>query len=126
MSLIDLLRQDYVKGRVIDKYRLDNGNDGLVVEDGATSKRYHVEFKDNGKGAGIENLFGLLNDPFSGKTEHVDRLSKEGDAIELTVSYSKGPLREACFIHSAYGPKENINRAKMFYSPYRSVQMSGY
>jgi len=30
MSLLDLLRQEYVKGRVVDKYRIGNGNIGLV------------------------------------------------------------------------------------------------
>jgi hypothetical protein len=61
MSLLDLLRQEYVKGRVIDKYRLDSGNVGLVVEDSATSKRYHVEFKDKGRGPGTFSSLSSLN-----------------------------------------------------------------
>ena len=32
MSLLDLLRQEYVKGRVVDKYRIGNGNIGLVYQ----------------------------------------------------------------------------------------------
>jgi len=30
LSLLDLLRQEYVKGRVVDKYRIGNGNIGLI------------------------------------------------------------------------------------------------
>lgn len=33
MPLLDLLRQEYVKGRVVDKYGLWNENVGLVIED---------------------------------------------------------------------------------------------
>ena len=130
MSLLDLLRQEYVTGKVIDKYRISNGNIGVVVEDGAAHKRYHVEFRDNYKGPCVENLFGLLKEPFSGKTEHLNRLIKEGDSIELTVSYSKGPLREAYYIHSV----SNLNSRSMPYKspqklislPYRSAQTQRY
>jgi hypothetical protein len=89
MSLLDYLRQDYVKGKVIEKYRLKSSNIGMVVEEEDSKKRYHVEFKDNGRGPSIENLFGLLEYPFEGKTDQVDRLVNEGDSVELTVSYSK-------------------------------------
>jgi hypothetical protein len=85
-----------------------------------------VEFKDNGRGAGIENLFGLLNDPFSGKIEHVDRLINAGDSIELTVSYSKGPLRQAYFVHSVTAPAPYKPARKMISLPYKSAQMSRY
>jgi hypothetical protein len=47
MSVLDVFRQEYVNGKVVDKYKLSNGNLGLVVEDAATRWRYHVEFRDN-------------------------------------------------------------------------------
>jgi len=68
MSVLDLFRHEYVHGKVVDKYRLENGNLGLIVEDAATRRRYHVEFRDNYKGPSSENLFGLLKEPFAGKT----------------------------------------------------------
>jgi hypothetical protein len=39
MSVLDLFRQEYVNGKVVDKYRLENGNLGLIVEDAATRRR---------------------------------------------------------------------------------------
>jgi len=43
MSILDLFRNEYVHGKVVDKYKLNNGNLGLIVEDVATARRYHVE-----------------------------------------------------------------------------------
>ncbi len=129
MSLLDLIRQDYVKGKVIDKYALRNGNVGLIVEDEAAHKRYHVEFKDYNRGLCIENLFGLLKDPFEGKTEHVGRLINKGDTVELTLSYSRGPLREAYYIHSVSGKEQMENYKdprRLIALPYRSGQASRY
>ena len=101
MSLLDLLRQEYVKGKVIDKYRLPDGNIGLIIDQDGTHNRYHVQFRDDYRARPcVENLFGLLKDPFSGKTEYVDRLVNKGDYIELSASYSKGPFREAYRLHS--------------------------
>ena len=100
MSFLDVFRQEYVNGKVMDKYRLENGNLGLIVEDAATHRRYHVEFRDSYKGPSSENLFGLLKEPFAGKTEYLHKLVREGDNIDLTLSYSTGPLREAYYVHS--------------------------
>ena len=103
MSLIDYIRGEFVKGKVIDKYRLDNGNIGLIVDDNATKKRYHVEFKDGYKGPAVENLFGLLKNPFSAKTEFINKLIGKGDSIELSVNYSNSPFREAYKVYSVSG-----------------------
>jgi hypothetical protein len=100
MSVLDLFRNECVNGKVLDKYRLNNGNVGLVVEDAATHRRYHVEFRDGYKGPSSENLFGLLKEPFAGKTEYLDRLVEAGDSIDLTLSYSRSPFREAYNLHS--------------------------
>ena len=100
MSLLDLFRQEYIKGKVIDKYSLSNGNIGLIIDDDCTHRRYHVEFRDGYEGLGVENLFGLVKEPFSNKTEYLDHLIDKDDAVELTISYSKGPFREAYRVHS--------------------------
>jgi hypothetical protein len=113
MTVLDLFRQEYVNGKVVDKYRLENGNLGLIVEDAATRRRYHVEFRDNYKGPEAENLFGLMKEPFAGKTEYLDKLVEEGDKIDLTLSYSRGPFREAYYVHS-------VSRAERGRQPYRS------
>ena len=113
MSVLDILRHEYVNGRVVDKYRLESGNLGLIVEDAATRRRYHVEFRDNYKGPSSENLFGLLREPFAGKTEYLDHLVDEGDKIGLTLSYSRGPFREAYYVHS-------VSRAEPRRAAYRS------
>jgi hypothetical protein len=103
MSLLELFRQEYVKGRVLDKYQFENGNIGVAVENQINRKRYHVEFKDGYKGPVLENLFGLAKEPFAGKSEYLDQLVEKGDSIELNVSYSKSPLRQAYQLHSVSG-----------------------
>ena len=99
MSLLDFLRQEYVRGKVVDKYSLANGNVGLIIDDDSTHKRYHVEFRDGYRGPGVENLFGLT-EPFSGKTEYLDKLIGKDDFVELALSYSKGPFRQAYRVYS--------------------------
>jgi hypothetical protein len=101
MSLLDVFREEYVNSKVVDKYRLENGNLGLIVEDAAIRRRYHVEFRDNYKG------------PAFGKTEYLDKLVDEGDKIGLTLSYSRGPFREAYYVHS-------VSRSEPRRAPYRS------
>ena len=128
--MLDLIRQEYLKGKVVDKYVLSTGNVGLVIEDHNTRQRYHVEFKDSGREPGIENLFGLLNEPFSGKTEQLARLINEGDSVELTVSYSKGPLREAYQIHSVSVPNSTQTQyqggSELFAFAYGAGKGRGY
>ena len=126
MSLLDYLRQEYLRGKVIGKYRLSNGNIGLIIDQVGTHRRYHVEFKDTYRGASIENLFGLLKYPFEGKTELVERLISDGDSIELTLSYSKGPLREAYYIHSVSGSQAYKNPEKLVRLPYKSAKTARY
>ena len=126
MSLLDLLRQEYVQGKVVDKYSLRNGNIGLVLEDGNKGNRYHVEFRDNYKGPSLDNLFGLLKEPFSGKTEQLDRLIHEGDFIDLTVSYSKGPLRQAYYLYNVSSRRGYGGSNKILNLPYKSAQGARY
>ena len=126
MSLLDLFRQEYITGKVMDKYSLSNGNIGIIIDDDSTHKRYHVEFRDGYKGPGIENLFGIVKEPFSNKTEYLDKLIDKDDSVGLTVSCSKGPFREAYRIHSVFrqpvykGPEKAIN------SPQRYLGLARY
>ena len=117
MSLLDLFRQEHVRGKVIDKYGLKNGNIGLIIDDYSTHKRYHVEFRDGYKGPGVENLFGIVKEPFSNKTEYLDKLIDKDDSVELTVSYSKGPFREAYRIHS-------VSRQPVYKGPEKAINLS--
>jgi hypothetical protein len=130
MSVFDLLRQEYVKGKVVGKYRLGNGNVGLVVEQQGTNRRYHVQFRDDYSRPCIENLYGLLNDPFAGKTKALERLISEGDQVELTLSYSKGPFRESYRVHSVSRPNPAPGPYKMLpdpgYLPLRQAKTTRY
>jgi hypothetical protein len=56
MLLLNILRTDYVRNKVLDKYSLNNGNIGLVIEDNSTQKRYHIEFRDGYKSPNAEYL----------------------------------------------------------------------
>ena len=111
MSLFDLFRQEHIKGKVIDKYRLENGNIALIVEQENTGRRYNVEFNDGYKGARLENLFGLWDEPFSGKTEYLEKLVSKYDYVDLVVSYSKWPLRQAYRLLGVSG-EPNYHRKK--------------
>jgi len=130
VSVLDLFRNEYVNGKVVDKYRLENGNLGLIVEDAATRRRYHVEFRDNYKGPSSENLFRLLKEPFAGKIEYLDKLVEQGDNIDLTLSYSRSPFREAYYVHSVSRaePRRAAYRGptKLIELPYRRGARGGY
>jgi len=130
MSILDLFRNEYVNGKVTGKYRLENGNLGLIVEDAATRRRYHVEFRDGYKGPSSENLLGLLKEPFGGKTEYLDKLVSEGDNINLTMSYSRGPFKEAYYVHSVSRPEPRREAyqspTKLIELPYRHGARGGY
>jgi hypothetical protein len=130
MSVLDLFRHEYVNGKVMGKYRLNNGNLGLIVEDAATRRRYHVEFRDEYKGPSSENLFGLLKEPFAGKTEYLDHLVEKGDSIDLTLSYSRSPFREAYYVHSVSRaePRRGAYRSptKLSDLPYQCGARGGY
>jgi len=89
----------------------------LIIAQDGTYRRYHVQFRDDYRGPCIENLFGLLNEPFSGKSEHVDSLVNKGDHIELTASYSRGPFREAYPVHSVQSASNRDLRRRAYRMP---------
>jgi len=126
MSFFDYFRQEHVKGKVIDKYSLSNRSIGLILEDIHSDKRYHVEFRDGYKGPSIDNLFGLLRDPFASKTGFVDKLIKKGDTIDMALSYSKGPFRQAYKIYSVSGKSPYKNRMRSIDLPYKYFRLSQY
>lgn len=103
MSLLDYFRSEYVTGKVVDKYSLENGNIAAVIENQVDQERYHVEFRDGYKGPAPENLFGVAKEPFAGKSDYLDKLLNKGDAVGLTLGYSKGPFRKAYQLHSVSG-----------------------
>ena len=109
MSLIDFMRQEYLKGIVVDKYRLDNGHIGMVLDDELTQKRYHVEFRDGYNGPCLENLFGLAKEPFAGKAQYLEKLVNKGNYIEATTSYSNGPFRQAYRLHAVFAARSCEN-----------------
>jgi hypothetical protein len=117
MSLIDFMRQEYLKGIVVDKYRLDNGHIGLVIDDDLTQKLYHVEFRDGYNGPCLENLFGLAKEPFAGKAQYLEKLVNKGNYIEATTSYSKDPFRQAYRLHAV-----SASRPYRGYRAYAHVQ----
>ena len=101
---------------------------GIIIDDDSDGphKRYHVEFRDGYKGPGIENLFGIVKDPFSNKTEYLDKLIDKDDSVELTVSYSKGPFREAYRIHSVSRQPVYKRPEKAINSPQRYLELARY
>ena len=116
MSLLDLFRHEYKKVKVIDKYSLSNGNIGVIIDDDSSHRRYHMEFRDGYKGPAVENLFGIVKEPFSNKTEYLDNLIDKDVSVELTVSYSKGPFREAYRLHS-------VSRQPVYQGPEKSANL---
>lgn len=98
--MYELLRDQRLQGRVKDKYRLANGNLGLVVEDD-TGQRYAVVFQTDHAEPRLANLYGLVDEPFQGRGEDIGRLIAEGDRIDLSVGYRRdSPLRVAYGLNS--------------------------
>ena len=128
MSIFDYLRTEYIKGTVKDKYRLENGNIGVVVERAGTKMRYHVEFRDDHRKRSYENLYGLLRTPYADRMDHLDHLIEEGDCIEMRTSYSQDPIREGFRIYSVSKPREysRIPQNNVVNLPYTSQQGHGY
>ena len=83
-----------IKGRVVDKYRLDNSNMGVIVQD-EYGKRYSVEFQVYSLKPSLSNLYGLLNEPFMGKGDSLDRLINKGNYMGVYVSRSESPIKSA-------------------------------
>ena len=99
MALLDIFRQHYLEGKVLDKYPLENGNIGLIIENRVDRQRYHVEFADKQTKPGLDNLYGLYKAPFEQKGKSLDKLIYKGDYIGVTTGYNRSPLKQAQQLH---------------------------
>ena len=95
MGMRELLMDERLYGRVVDKYRMENGNIGLVVESQADRRRYAVEFQTSQARPCLSNLYGLVKEPFRERSEHLEHLITQGDHVDLAVGQRHGPLRTA-------------------------------
>ncbi len=107
-----------IDGKVIDKYKLDNGNLGMILED-ENGRRYAVEFQTSEAKSSFNNLYGLVGESFQGQSESIDKLINEGDYIGIDVSSSKNPLRTAyCINYVTDKPHIRPKRQKRtYYNP---------
>ena len=99
MPITDLFRDEKITGIILNKYKLKSGNIGVIVED-EDYRRYSIEFKTDSTGPCYDNLYGFINEPFKGKGDYIDKLINNGNYVEMTVSYTKGPVRNAYRLHS--------------------------
>ena len=93
MAILDIFYQQYIEGKVLDKYRLENGNIGVIVENNIDRQRYHVEFND-GKPE-LNNLYGLFKTSFEQQSDSLDKLITKGDYVGVTLSYNRSPFKQA-------------------------------
>lgn len=96
MSIMDYFFPDYLEGKVVEKYHLENGNIGVIVEKD-DNNRYHVEFND--KRQYPFDILGLFKTSFQNKTESIDKLVSRGHYIGISLNYTKSPFKQATEIH---------------------------
>ena len=100
MALLGMFRQQYMEGKVLDKYQLENGNIGLIVENRVDKQRYHVEFADKQTKPGPDNLYGLYKAPFEQQGKALDKIIYEGDYVGVTTGYNRSPFKQAQQLHT--------------------------
>ena len=81
-----------IDGKVIDKYRIQNGNICLIIED-ENKKKYSVEFEDYTSKPCFSNLYGLLSSKFQNKGDNLDHLIEKDNYVGIKVKYSENPIR---------------------------------
>lgn len=81
-----------IDGKVIDKYRIQNGNICLIIED-ENKKKYSVEFEDYTSKPCFSNLYGLLSSKFQNKSDNLDHLIEKDNYVGVKVHYSENPIR---------------------------------
>ena len=106
-------------GQILGKYRLDNGNLALIIEELSIRQRYSVEFKTKKPTPCLENLYGLLSEPYLGKDGYLEHLLREGDYIDVAVNYRPGPLRHAYYLHGVYQQGQHSPQSSGCTRPYR-------
>ena len=82
-----------IDGKVIDKYRIQNGNICLIIED-ENKKKYSVEFEDYTSQPCFSNLYGLLGSKFQNKSDNLDHLIEKDNYVGFKVHYSENPIRK--------------------------------
>ena len=80
-----------IDGKVIDKYRIQNGNICLIIED-ENKKKYSVEFEDY-TSKRFSNLYGILGSKFQNKSDNFDHLIEKDNYVGIKVKYSENPIR---------------------------------
>ena len=98
--MFNLLREERIKGKVLNKYRFDSGNLGIIIENENTGKRYSVEFRTDYIKPGWENLYRIISEPFKREKEYLDQLIEKDTYIDITTSYSKEPIKYAYSLHA--------------------------
>ena len=93
-----------IQGKVLDKYQLENGNLALIVEQERTGRRYSVEFKTDEARQCLENLYGIIDEPFRGKREYLERLITPDDHVEMIMSCNQSPIRTAYGLRTVSRP----------------------
>ena len=81
-----------IDGKVIDKYRIQNGNICLIIED-EDKKKYSVEFEDYTSKPCFSNLYGILGSKFQNKSDNLDHLIEKDNYVGIKVKYSENPIR---------------------------------
>ena len=104
VSLKNILNEQYLSGRIANKYNLANGNLALVLNDANSGERYLIEFKTKSYGPCLNNLFGLINEPFKKKADYLEQLLTPGQEVDLAVSDTKGPIKQAYWVYSVSDP----------------------
>ena len=97
MAILDIFYQQYLEGKVLDKYRLENGNIGVIVENSVDRQRHHVEFND-GKPE-LSNLYGFFKTPFEKLSDSLDKLITKGNYVGVTLSFNRSPFKQARQLH---------------------------
>ena len=134
MSLFEFLREQRIKGKVLNKFQYDNGNLGLIVEDETIGQRYLVEFRTDYIKPGWENLYKIINEPFKAKKQYLDQLIEKDTYVDISTSYSKNPIKYAYHVHTVsskplYKRERPKLYQKMFYQPAKdklTTRLIGY
>ena len=100
MSLLDAFKNERIKGKIVNKDILENGNLGILVEDESTGSIYFVEFRTEKVPLTLDNMFGIVDEPYRKKNQYLNHLLAPNRYIDMAASYTKGPKKAAYHIYS--------------------------
>ena len=81
-----------IDGKVIDKYRIQNGNICLIIED-ENNKRYSVKLEDYTSEPCFSNLYGRLSSKFQNMSDNFDHLIEKDNYVGVKIHHSENPIR---------------------------------